>query len=97
MNDPCIQELLLLVLSAFVAEYGPILIIMEDLHHFDTVSLQLVADTLRSLSQGCLIIASMRPGAGIFKPVTTNQVSSVIISKVKQVGQRKVLCIVMPG
>ena len=64
----------MLVLSAFVAEYGPILIMLEDLHLFDTVSLQLVADAAKSLSQGCLIMASMRPDAGIFKPPNVNQV-----------------------
>lgn len=71
-----VQDLLILLLSAFAAEYGPILIILEDLHLFDTVSLQLVADTAKTLVHGCLVIASMRPNAGIFKPANNNQVSS---------------------
>lgn len=67
------QDLLLLVLSAFVMEYGPVLILMEDVQFFDTVSLQLLADFTITKLSGCLIIASRRPDSGIFNPKNNSQ------------------------
>lgn len=68
------QELLLLVLSAFIHEYGPVLIILEDIHLLDTVSLQLMANIVNKLPSGCLLVASRRPNAGIFDPAFGLQV-----------------------
>ena len=67
------QDLLVFILSAFIEDHGPVLFMLENLHLFDTVSLQLVADSVRSIPQGCLIITSLRPEAGIFKPANANQ------------------------
>jgi len=66
----------LLMLSAFVYKYGPILIFLEDLHLFDVTSLQLVAEAVRNLPYSCLLVVSRRPNAGIFQPPTSTQVLS---------------------
>ena len=71
---PVWQELLLLVLSAFVYKYGPILVILEDLHLFDATSLNLVAEAVRELPHSFLLVASGRPNAGIFQTPSTTQV-----------------------
>ena len=67
----------MLVLSAFVTEYGPVLIILEDLHLFDLMSIELVADVGRALPSNCLLVTSQRPNAGSFKPISSSQVATV--------------------
>ena len=71
-----VQELLLLMISTFVFEYGPVLIILEDIQLFDSVSLRLMADVLKALPSSCLLISSRRPNAGIFDPTFSSQVFS---------------------
>lgn len=65
-------------MSAFVHEYGPILILFDDIHLFDTISLWLLAEAVEQLGSSCLVIATRRPDSGIFEAVTTSQVISLL-------------------
>lgn len=69
-----VQELLLFLVQAFAVEYDKVLILMEDIHYFDTISLQLVADAVQNLSPYCLIITTLRPSSGIFANAVSREV-----------------------
>ena len=67
----------MLLLCAFAHEYGPFIILLEDLHLFDAPSLQLVAEVAQELSCSCLLVATLRPNSGIFEPSSSTQVPNI--------------------
>jgi hypothetical protein len=48
-------------LQEFISLYGPTLILLENLHDFDTWSWQLLVKAAELLSTDCLILATTRP------------------------------------
>ena len=71
----------MLVLCAFAREYGPFIILLEDLRLFDALSLQLVAEVAQQLNGSCLLVATLRPNSGIFEPASSTQVAILKSSK----------------
>lgn len=69
-----LQELLVFLLQAFAQEYNSILILLEDIHLFDTISLQLVTDVTQQLPAECLILTTYRPSSGIFANTLSQKV-----------------------
>lgn len=45
--------------------YGPLAIMLEDLHHFDTTSWSFLTTVVEHLSQEVLIVTTMRPDDGV--------------------------------
>ena len=64
------------ILRSFAEEYNPMLILLEDIQFFDTISLQLVADTVQQLSAHCLVITTQRPNSGMFVSVASHKARS---------------------
>lgn len=56
-----LQDLLCSLLGAFVAAHGPTMLLFDDLHLFDRLSLQLLADVASMPRSACLVIATRRP------------------------------------
>ena len=53
--------------------YGPLLILLEDLHFFDILSWQLGVMVAKKLEDCCLIITTVRPRDGILAVISTPQ------------------------
>ena len=53
------------VLKEFVAAYGPLAIMLEDLHHFDSISWQFLTTVVENLSEQVLVVTTMRPDDGV--------------------------------
>ena len=51
--------------------YGPLAIMLEDLHHFDTTSWAFLTTVVENLNQQVLIVTTMRPNDGVL--AATNQ------------------------
>lgn len=45
--------------------YGPLAIMLEDLHHFDTTSWAFLSTVVEKLSQEVLVVTTMRPNDGV--------------------------------
>ncbi|MEW5302996.1 MAG: hypothetical protein WDW36_005729 [Sanguina aurantia] len=53
--------ILLQVLELFIQLYGPALVLLENMHEFDTWSWQLLLKVAEMLSSSCLVVATTRP------------------------------------
>ncbi|GAB4822063.1 hypothetical protein N2152v2_009109 [Parachlorella kessleri] len=56
-----VQELLIAIIAQFAAAYGPLILILEDLHFFDSSSWKLVGAARDELQKDVLIVATCRP------------------------------------
>ena len=70
-----VQELLVHIIASFVSLYGPVLMLLEDVHHFDTVSLQLLGILAGALPEGLMLIASKRPPSLVKSDDSNKQVA----------------------
>lgn len=57
-------EVLVEMCQTFIRLYGPMIIFLEDLHHFDTMSWNLLRLVLEDIKNGCIIVASLRGNDG---------------------------------
>lgn len=48
-----------------MAAYGPLAVMLEDLHHFDTISWQFLTTVVEKLSDQVLVVTTMRPDDGV--------------------------------
>lgn len=53
-----------MVLRAFISAYGPLILVLENLHNFDPTSWQMLVQVQEVLKQGCLLITTTRPLRG---------------------------------
>ncbi|GMH40958.1 hypothetical protein BSKO_08862 [Bryopsis sp. KO-2023] len=63
-------EILVDVCRIFIQLYGPIIIFLEDIHHFDTMSWTLLNRLVEDSKVGCVVIATLRPNDGTLAPHT---------------------------
>lgn len=61
------------VLREFVGAYGPLAIMLEDLHHFDTTSWAFLTTVVENLSQQVLIVTTMRPNDGVLAATSQHE------------------------
>ncbi len=54
------QSLLVELLRGFTSLYGPLILVLEDVHHFDTASWRLMGAAMDALSPVVLFIATFR-------------------------------------
>ncbi|KAL3159729.1 hypothetical protein ABBQ38_010135 [Trebouxia sp. C0009 RCD-2024] len=59
------KEVLLQVLKEFVGAYGPLAIMLEDLHHFDSISWSFLTTVAEKMSDQVLMVTTMRPNDGV--------------------------------
>jgi len=55
---------ILVLPQEFVALYGPLVILLEDLQHFDSASCRLLTALVAALPTGLLLVATHRSGGG---------------------------------
>ena len=60
MQAKKVQELLIAIIAQFAAAYGPLILILEDLHFFDSSSWKLVGAARDELQKDVLIVATCR-------------------------------------
>ena len=48
-----------------MAAYGPLAIMLEDLHHFDSISWQFLTTVVEKMSDQVLVVTTMRPNDGV--------------------------------
>ena len=65
---PCLQ-----VLREFAAAYGPLVILLEDLHHIDTVSWVFLVRVTQELDDCTAVLCTMRPNDGLLSLATRHQ------------------------
>ena len=59
-----ILELLLLLVKEFIKAHGPVVVLLDDLHHADSMSwqlLQLMAEGITAASIPLLLVGALRP------------------------------------
>ena len=61
------------VLKEFVAAYGPLAIMLEDLHHFDSISWQFLTTVVENLSEQVLVVTTMRPDDGVLAAASRHE------------------------
>lgn len=61
------------ILKEFVAAYGPLVILLEDLHHFDTLSWGFLVSVAQLLDDRLVVVATMRPNDGSLALATKTQ------------------------
>ena len=64
----CVQELLTTIVHAFTCLYGPLLVVLDDVHNFDTASWLLLAHMAQH-APAVLVVGALRPNDGILTPV----------------------------
>jgi hypothetical protein len=65
-----VQDLVLALLRCFTAAYGPAVLVLEDLHHFDTASWRLLSAAVadEALHARLLLVLTYRPHFGALSP-----------------------------
>ena len=53
------------ILKEFVGAYGPLAIMLEDLHHFDSISWGFLTTVAEKMSDQVLVVTTMRPNDGV--------------------------------
>jgi len=61
------------VLKEFVAAYGPLAIMLEDLHHFDSISWHFLTTVVENLSEQVLVVTTMRPDDGVLAAASRHE------------------------
>lgn len=61
-------DVLVEVCHSFIQLYGPIVIIVEDLHHFDTMSWRFLNRLLEELKSSCFLVGTLRGNDGSLAP-----------------------------
>ena len=76
--DSCLQrglqELLTALVHGFTLLYGPLVVVLDDLHLFDTASWQLLANITQH-APAVLVVAALRPNDGMLAPSISPDVS----------------------
>ena len=67
------QELLTAILHGFTLLYGPLVIVLDDIHHFDTASWQLLVNVTQHAT-AVLVVAALRPSDGMLAPIIITDV-----------------------
>lgn len=67
------------VLREFVGAYGPLAIMLEDLHHFDTTSWSFLTTVVEHLSQEVLIVTTMRPNDGVLAAAGQHEEGEAVV------------------
>ncbi|KAL4458480.1 hypothetical protein ABPG75_013345 [Micractinium tetrahymenae] len=65
-----VQELVVAIIQQFTEAYGPLILVLEDLHHFDTASWRLLTSAVadQGLKQSVLFVVTYRPYFGVLSP-----------------------------
>ncbi len=66
------------MLKEFVAAYGPLAIMLEDLHHFDSISWQFLTTVVENLSEQVLVVTTMRPDDGVLAAASRHEEGDLI-------------------
>ena len=61
------------MLKEFVAAYGPLAIMLEDLHHFDSISWQFLTTVVENVSDQVLVVTTMRPDDGVLAAASRHE------------------------
>lgn len=61
------------VLKEFVAAYGPLAIMLEDLHHFDSISWHFLTTVVENMSHQVMVVATMRPNDGVLSVASRHE------------------------
>ncbi len=56
-----------------MAAYGPLAIMLEDLHHFDSISWQFLTTVVENLSEQVLVVTTMRPDDGVLAAASRHE------------------------
>ncbi|KAL0052814.1 hypothetical protein WJX82_008196 [Trebouxia sp. C0006] len=73
------KEVLLQVLKEFVAAYGPLAIMLEDLHHFDSISWHFLTTVVENLSEQVLVVTTMRPDDGVLAAASRHEEGRAVL------------------
>ena len=69
-----LQELLTAIVHGSTLLYGPLVVVLDDLHLFDTASWQLLANITQH-APAVLVVAALRPNDGMLAPSISPDVS----------------------
>ena len=61
------------ILKEFVGAYGPLAIMLEDLHHFDSISWSFLTTVAEKLSDQVLVVTTMRPNDGVLSVASRHE------------------------
>eukprot|EP00210_Caulerpa_lentillifera_P006470 g6182.t1 len=65
-----ILNYLLLICKSFIELYGPMILLLENVHHMDTLSWELMNSVVEGIDQGLLVVVTIRPHEGCLAPET---------------------------
>lgn len=56
-----------------MAAYGPLAIMLEDLHHFDSISWSFLTTVAEKMSNEVLVVTTMRPNDGVLSVASKHE------------------------
>ena len=61
------------ILKEFVGAYGPLAIMLEDLHHFDSISWSFLTTVAEKMSDQVLVVTTIRPNDGVLSVASRHE------------------------
>ena len=63
-----------------MAAYGPLAIMLEDLHHFDSISWSFLSTVAEKMSDQVLVVTTMRPNDGVLSVASRHEEGKFLCS-----------------